>query len=331
MTSPLPSRPSMLDLAQHEVDHTRAAWRRASDAARAAIAAHEANPTPERLEALSEAIDRDVRMMDEHSSALADFIAVQEDELADIGARVRNVLSYLTGSSADRTERHDPIAPAPDQDTAPSEARDVLGVEVEQLAPDTHDGHAVDVAHADTGTMALGPTEGEEGREGPTDVGNDLGHGVLRGLGQGSRGDANSATRPNSSHAPVAVDAARTSAASGADKKGLKWREGAIWISDPPGVLIIATAESVTLESGGRFIAGMRMHRPEALVLLDEAHIAVATPRGMQESKTTPTHARAWAEGGTLDLPTGTVSCGPQLVAAWDEHVARHRAARSSR
>lgn len=106
---------------------------------------------------------------------------------------------------------------------------------------------------------------------------------------------------------------------------GVDFLRGSLWTSQPPGIAIIATHEHVTVESGGQILIGLKMHRPEAHVLLDHAVVLV----GGREQHMTPTSAREWAALATLETQRGGIAIGAPLTEAWDAHVERWSAARA--
>lgn len=103
------------------------------------------------------------------------------------------------------------------------------------------------------------------------------------------------------------------------------------YVSDPPGLAIIATAERVGVEAAGRPLAEMRVHRPDHLALMDQAQVANITPLGPQAAMITMLDAEKWARGMRVNLSGGEVlDIGEELVEAWHDHVALHRAARNA-
>lgn len=106
-----------------------------------------------------------------------------------------------------------------------------------------------------------------------------------------------------------------------------KWVTGQVWATRPAGLLIFAMSDGVTVESGGRLLIGLRLVRPEALVLLDEAILTLPHQHGYQEAKLTPQAARAWCETAKLVGPDGPVVLNEQLVAAWEHHKLLYREA----
>lgn len=109
------------------------------------------------------------------------------------------------------------------------------------------------------------------------------------------------------------------------------WRHGLVWLSQPPGIVILSTHEHVTVESGGRLLMGMRLRRPEGLaVLLDEVVVAVGVPDGIREQVVSPTTAREFATAGHLDAAGTQINIGQLLLAAFEDHCRRYHEARAA-
>lgn len=104
----------------------------------------------------------------------------------------------------------------------------------------------------------------------------------------------------------------------------MKVLRGACWATRPPGLIIFAMPDGVSVESGAQQLLGMRMHRPEPMVLLDEVimsrqHPSMPPPH-RQETRVTFDEARAFARRFKVNTPQGVIDLGAELAAALDEH-----------
>lgn len=105
----------------------------------------------------------------------------------------------------------------------------------------------------------------------------------------------------------------------------VRWSEARIWASIPPGASIQADASGVVVRAPQPLL-GLKIRRPDPIVLIDEAVLVLFGPDGARETVMAVAAARAWAVGGKLTTSSGEVAIGEQLAAAWDYHVDAWRA-----
>lgn len=105
----------------------------------------------------------------------------------------------------------------------------------------------------------------------------------------------------------------------------MKVLRGSCWATRPPGLVIYAMPDGVSVETGGRQLLGLRMQRPERLVLIDEVIVSLPHPTlpppTRQETKMTPAEARAFCLDAQFKTPAGLLRIGDELAAALDEHA----------
>lgn len=108
----------------------------------------------------------------------------------------------------------------------------------------------------------------------------------------------------------------------------VQFQHGEVWMSMPPGVTVLATHEAMTVSVGAEAVLQMAVRRPDAMVLLDQVHVMIATPQGPATTVMTPDQARQWGSGFELPLDQGPLAIGELVTRAFEAHTRKAAAHR---
>ena len=100
----------------------------------------------------------------------------------------------------------------------------------------------------------------------------------------------------------------------------LTYTESRVWRSEPAGLVVVADAACVYVESPKQRLVQMQRHRPDHLAVIDVAVVSNVTPTGLETVAIALDQADGWARQMRLNHPSGPVPLGDVLHAAWAAH-----------
>lgn len=117
------------------------------------------------------------------------------------------------------------------------------------------------------------------------------------------------------------------------NKRGsmLKFTKVEAWVSEPPGVEVIADKDSVVVKANGQPLFGMATEPGPEVLLMPDALVTAVGPDGQpHEKRISGQQAKVTAESFGLQTSEGSVHIGKVLGEAWQAHQRMSREARST-